>query len=89
MTTTFTHLAHLELLQGTLNQPFGLFLFSCTVAAALIGGLDLLRPGRRWKTALAWVERRETFIAGTLIFGMIGGWVYKVCLIRGFFPWSP
>ena len=38
MTTTFTHMAHFQVVEALLNQPFGPVLFLCTVAAALIGG---------------------------------------------------
>lgn len=87
MTTTFTHLAHLHLIEGTLNQPFGLFLFLGTVIAAAVGVLDLLRPGARWRRVLRWIERRETALAVFLLSGMGLGWLYKIILVKGFPPW--
>ncbi|MEL6348687.1 MAG: DUF2752 domain-containing protein [Myxococcota bacterium] len=87
MTTTFTHLAHLHLWEGVVNQPFGLVLFSLTVLVAVIGGLDLIRPGRRWKKALSWIDDREGPIAYGLLGGMLAGWAYKVFMVNGLPPW--
>ena len=87
MTTTFTHLAHLHLIQGTVNQPFGLVLFSLTVLAALVGGADLIRPGRRWRRILGWVDRHENVVAFGLLGGMLVGWLYKIILVKGFPFW--
>jgi hypothetical protein len=87
MTTTFTHLAHLHFIEGTLNQPFGLFLFLGTVIGAAVGLLDLLRPAGRWRRVLKWVERRETALAVFLLSGMGLGWIYKVILVKGFPFW--
>lgn len=89
MTTTFSHLAHFELIQGLLNQPFGLYLFSATLIATALGLSDLLVPRGRWRKALRWVERRETAVAVSLLVGMFAGWVYKSALMHGFLPWSP
>jgi hypothetical protein len=88
MTTTFTHLAHFDLLAGALNQPFGLVLFSATVGMAAVGLLDLVRPGRRWLGVLRWVDRHETLVAGILLFGMIGGWTYKILMVKQILPWT-
>lgn len=89
MTTTFTWFAHLHPVKALLNQPFGLVLFSCTVAAAMIGGMDLLYPNGRWRRALGWIERHETLAASVLLVGMIVGWVYKIALVKGLLPWGP
>lgn len=87
MTTTFTHLAHLQIIEGFINQPFGLVLFSLTVLAAVVGLLDLIKPGRRWHRVLAWADRREAIVAYGLLAGMGLGWLYKVILVMGFPPW--
>ncbi|MDG1480181.1 MAG: DUF2752 domain-containing protein [Myxococcota bacterium] len=87
MTTTFTHLAHFHLIDGTLNQPFGLFLFLGTVLAAGVGLLDVLMPAARWRTVLGWIERRETAVAVFLLVGMGLGWLYKVVMVKGFPFW--
>ena len=87
MTTTFTHLAHLHLIEGILNQPFGLFLFLGTVAGAVVGLLDVIRPAGRWRRILQWIEQRETALAVFLLAGMGLGWLYKVILVKGFPFW--
>ncbi len=87
MTTTFTHLAHFNLIDGTLNQPFGLFLFLATVLAAGVGLLDVLKPASRWRTVVSWIERRETALAVFLLAGMGAGWLYKVIMVKGFPFW--
>ena len=89
MTTAFSHLAHLHLLQGAFTQPYGLLLFAATVAVATIGLLDMLLPRGRWRAALRWVEDRETSVALTLLVGMGLGWGYKVLLVRDLVPWVP
>jgi hypothetical protein len=78
MTTTFTLFAHLRPIDAVVNQPFGIVLFSTTVAAAAIGLADLLSGRGYWRVALRWVDRRESRLAAVLMFGMLGGWVYKV-----------
>jgi len=87
MTTTFTHLAHFNLIDGALNQPFGLFLFLATVLAAGVGLLDVLKPASRWRTVVGWIERRETALAVFLLAGMGAGWLYKVIMVKGFPFW--
>ena len=83
MTTTFTHLAHLHLVEGTLNQPFGLFLFLATVLGAVVGGLDVIRPAGRWRRVVKWIEHRETALAVFLLVGMALGWIYEIVLVKG------
>lgn len=80
MTTTFTWLAHLHLVRGTLNQPFGLVLFSCTVLAFALGVSDLVLPRGRWRRALAWIDQREGWVAGGLMLGLVAGWAYKIAI---------
>ncbi|MCB9777489.1 MAG: DUF2752 domain-containing protein [Alphaproteobacteria bacterium] len=80
MTTTFTHMAHLSPLTALGTQPFGVVLFLCTVGAFALGGADLLLPAGRWRRVVSWVDRREGWIAGLLLLGLILGWAYKIAL---------
>lgn len=89
MTTTFSYFAHFEIIEGIVNQPFGLYLFTTTLLATAIGLSDLLVPRARWRKAIGWIERRETGVAISLLAGMFLGWVYKSALLHGFLPWSP
>jgi hypothetical protein len=85
MTTTFALMAEGSVWQALQNQPFGVVLFTGTVIAAIIGCLDLVFPAARWRKILGPLERREVPIAiGTLI-GLLGGWLYKAAMIRGWF----
>ena len=81
MTTTFTHLAHFEILAGIINQPFGVFLFLMTLFVAIISLLDLLAPKQRITRFLRWVEPYEFRFALFFIGAMILGWLYKIILV--------
>jgi hypothetical protein len=83
MTTTFAHLAHAHLIQGAITQPFGVVLFSLTLFGAILGVADLLRPAARWRIVLRWIQRNETGVAIALLGGMMGGWIYKIIMMRG------
>ena len=89
MTTTFTHLAHLDVVAGALNQPFGVVLFIGTVAAFSVGVADLVRPRARWRRVLATVDRHEGWIAAAILIGMFGGWAYKWAAMEGQLPFLP
>jgi len=88
MTTTFTHLAHLQFIKGFINQPFGVFLFSGTVVACVLGFLDVIHPKQRWRSVMGWVESHETALAISLLVGMVIGWGYKIAYHGGHLPWS-
>ncbi len=77
MTTTFTLLAHLRPLDALVNQPFGVVLFLLTLVTAILGLVDLVTGRGVLRAALRWVGRREQLLAMGLLFGMIGGWLYK------------
>jgi hypothetical protein len=83
MTTTFTHLAHLHLWAGTVNQPFGLVLFLLTVGGLVVGTLELVSPRGRWRSIIRWIERRESAVAAFLLVGLLAGWSYKIALMAG------
>jgi hypothetical protein len=89
MTTTFTHLAHLQVVDGVLNQPFGLVLFTSTVVAFALGVSDLVLPRARWRRVLAVVDRHEGWIAAGLLVGMFGGWAWKWAAMEGMLTFLP
>lgn len=78
MTTTFSHLAHGEILAGALNQPFGVVLFSMTALAAVVGAIDLIGGQGAYKRVLRWIKPYEQRIAAGLLFGLVGGWIWKM-----------
>jgi len=77
MTTTFTLFGHGRVLEAIVNQPFGLVLFPATVMLAVLGLADLFTGRGVLRAALKRIQRRERLWAGVLLFGMIGGWIYK------------
>ena len=81
MTTTFTHMAHLEPIAAVITQPFGVLLFCATVVLFGVGVGSLI--GREtWRSGLDLILAYELQIAvGTLV-GMVAGWVYK-CFAMG------
>ncbi len=82
MTTAFSLYADFRPWDAFVNQPFGLVLFAATVVFAIVGAMDLVTGAGYWKRVLAWVDRRESTAAGVLLFGMLGGWVYKVLMVH-------
>ncbi len=89
MTTTFSHMAHFQVLDALLNQPFGVVLFLVTLLAAVLGGLELFFPAKRLSRALAWASGRDRTLALGLLGGMALGWMYKIALMQHFLPWGP
>jgi TRAP-type C4-dicarboxylate transport system permease small subunit len=89
MTTTFSHMAHLEPFDALLNQPFGVALFLATLFLAVLGGVELVKPAARWRTAVAWASARDRTLALALLAGLVLGWVYKILLMQGILPWRP
>ncbi len=89
MTTTFALMAHLRPVDALLNQPFGPFLFAATVAAAVVGGIDLLTGAGVWKRVLLALERFEQRIAIFMLVGLFAGWIYKILLMHPELrPWA-
>gem|GEM_PF-4900522 len=81
MTTTFTHMAHLDPLSAIITQPFGVVLFLVTVAGFLTGLGSLI--GRNWwRSVLAALLAYEVSIAAGTLIGMAAGWIYK-CVAMG------
>jgi len=89
MTTTFSHMAHLQVGEAFLNQPFGVLLFLVTVVVAVLGGLDILAPRQRCRRAARWLAQRDVTLAVVILATLVGGWIYKVALMQKMFPWSP
>ncbi|MDP2305744.1 MAG: DUF2752 domain-containing protein [Pseudomonadota bacterium] len=77
MTTTFALMAHFRLMEALVNQPFGVVLFALTVIGSVLGIADMVTGRGIIRAAFRWVGRREQLLALGLLFGMIGGWIYK------------
>lgn len=78
MTTSFTHLAHLDPVGAVIAQPFGAVLFAITLAVALLATIELMIPRGRWTRLWAWTLDHERRIAAGLFAGLGVGWIYKV-----------
>jgi hypothetical protein len=83
MTTTFSLLAHLRVVDAVRNQPFGLLLFGATVLTCGVGLLELLAPRRRVEAALDWMAAHEVALAGGTLAGLLAGWVHKIIVLQG------
>ncbi|MEC7985341.1 MAG: DUF2752 domain-containing protein [Myxococcota bacterium] len=81
MTTTFTHLAHLQIVEGVLNQPFGLVLFLLTLFSCVVSFVELFFPRRRISRFLNWLGPYEFRLALFFFVGMILGWIYKIIVV--------
>ena len=80
MTTTFTHLAHFQVWEGFVNQPYGTFLFLLNLYTIYIGFLELISPNKRHVTFIRMLEQRETWTLVILGGGLILSWIYKIAI---------
>lgn len=76
-TTTFTLLAHLDLVAGLANQPFAALLYGSTVGFTALALTELVDPRGRWGALGDWVSRREGTLAAAFLLAMGAGWAYK------------
>ena len=83
MTTTFTHLAHLQFSEGLLNQPFGVVLFGLMLVCMAIGFIDLVTGRGVYKKTYQWIRRNDALFSRSLLLGLILGWIYKICTMQG------
>ena len=75
MTTAFAHMAHGQVWQAVIVQPFGALLFVLTLAAAL-GATVTVATGRSWNLLLArWLS--PTWVYTAIVLGL-GGWAFKM-----------
>jgi hypothetical protein len=83
MTTSFSLAMHGHLVDSFLCQPYGLVLFSLTLATALVSLVELVRPTGRWRRFWGWLGLKEGWIAAGLLGGLLVGWVYKLLVTLG------
>ena len=81
MTTTFSHLAHLQPLEAVATQPFGVVLFVATLWIFAVGAADALVPRGRWRRLLDVLVRNEVQVAVGTLAGLGLGWMYKVAMM--------
>ncbi len=83
MTTTFTHMAHVQPLHALATQPFGVVLFLGTLATFAVG-IGSLVGWSWWRHVWSRVLEFEVQIAVGILVGMTAGWLYK-CTSMGLF----
>ncbi len=81
MTTTFTHMAHLDPVSAAITQPFGVVLFVMTVAAFAVAVAEVLQPRGRWGRLLARLAPYEGRLAALFLVGLSLGWTYKIAVM--------
>ena len=86
MTTTFAHLAHFQVVEALLTQPFGVVLFALMLVLLVLGGIDLTTGKGLYKPAFQWFLKREVVFSRGLVSGLLLGWIYKLWKV-GAWPW--
>ena len=87
MTTTFSLLAHGQIWQGIVNQPFGSVLFGLTLSSAALGFMELLRPRGRLSGVMDWLLKHDYQIVLITFAGLAGSWIYKTIRMGQNLPW--
>jgi hypothetical protein len=83
MTTTFSLMADLRVVEALWTQPFGVVLFLLTLATLGVALAELVWPTDRWRRLWRWLAPWETWAAGLFLAGLGLGWVWKIALMRG------
>lgn len=90
MTTTFAWLAHGHPVEALRTQPFGLVLFPMTVAASVVGLVDLVTGRGLARTMFRRLEPCEGRLATAFLLAMLLGWAYKCTVFHPeILPWAP
>ena len=84
MTTTFSHMAHFQFLEGFVNQPFGAFLFLVTVSAMFVSILDISTGKGLIQAWLKWIVQREKGFILLMLLGLLLSWGYKITMVMSF-----
>lgn len=82
MTTTFALMADGEIAKAFANQPFGPFLFTGTLLVAVLGILDIVTGYGFIRRAASLLAPFEQKIAIGMMFGLIGGWFWKMAIMH-------
>ena len=82
MTTTFSLMADLRIVEATWNQPFGVVLFLLTLATLSIAVAELIWPTDRWRRLWRWLAPWEMWAAALFMVGLGLGWAWKIALMQ-------
>ena len=86
MTTTFSLMAELRILEALWNQPFGVVLFLGTLFVFSLALVELVVPSDRWRRLWRSMLDVEGWLAGAFIAGLAASWIWKVAIMRGWMP---
>ena len=78
MTTTFCHMANVDILNALQTQPFGVALFLGTVGLMGIGFWDMVFGTGVHQRLFRWIFSHERFFLRLLSCGFLLGWLYKL-----------
>ena len=78
MTTTFSYMANVDILNAMRTQPFGVVLFLATLILMGIGFWDMVFGKKVHQSVFRWVFRYEAFFFRLLSCGFFIGWLYKL-----------
>ena len=78
MTTTFTHMAHFDVLAALTTQPFGVVLYLITVSVCVLSFVEIIYPTIVFKRIKPFIYAREGLWYTMLLVGMGSGWIYKI-----------
>ncbi|MEC8382644.1 MAG: DUF2752 domain-containing protein [Myxococcota bacterium] len=82
MTTTFTHMAHLNFYTAICTQPFGVVLYLITVSICIISLLEIIYPNWILSKLKPILLAREGLWFAMLLIGMGSGWIYKILSMK-------
>ena len=82
MTTTFSLMANGRPIEAFLNQPFGVFLFLLTVFFAVVAGMEIVFPKKRWIAIARWPGFHKGRFVLAFSVGFFGSWLYKIAIVK-------
>nr|ADI17205.1 hypothetical protein [uncultured delta proteobacterium HF0070_10I02] len=82
-------MADFRLFDAFLNQPLGTVLFVLTALSAIVAGLEIVSPQKRWLKIVSLVESNKSALIVAFSSLFFGSWLYKIVLIREMFTSIP
>ncbi|MFK7931213.1 MAG: DUF2752 domain-containing protein [Myxococcota bacterium] len=85
MTTSFSLMAELRILEALYVQPFGVVLFLGTLLVFGVAMAELAAPRDRWRRIWRRLLRREGLYTTAFLLCLGLGWAWKFGVMRGWF----
>jgi hypothetical protein len=80
MTTSFSYYAHVQIVEGVLNQPFSLVLFTMTLFVCMISLLEFVSPRGRLFRFLDWCTAYRLPLILGMLCSFFASWIYKILI---------